>query len=113
MKKIVICGSRSWSDAQKIIRVLKQIQHPRMIVHGNAQGADRIAAEIAHKLGFTVKAIPADWEQYGKSAGFKRNIAMLEMEPEIVIAFWDGKSRGTQHTIDQAKDRGIPVLIIT
>lgn len=112
MRKILICGSRNWSDRPTVRKVLRQIKHPCEIIHGNAQGADKIGAEIAAALDFSVTAVFPDWERYGKSAGLKRNIAMLEMKPEIVIAFWDGKSRGTQHTITQARQQGIPVLVV-
>lgn len=62
-------------------------------------------------IGFDEIAVPAEWGKYGKSAGFKRNIEMLDMEPEMVLAFQVGRSSGTQHTIDQAVKRGIPVQI--
>lgn len=93
--------------------VLEILRHPVEIVHGNAPGADRIAAQAADDQGFKVTAIPAEWDRYGKSAGMKRNVQMLEMEPSIVIAFWDGKSRGTAHTIREARKRGIPVLVVS
>jgi hypothetical protein len=112
MRKIVICGSRSWTNEEKIYRVLKEIRHPREIVHGGAQGADTLAGRVAMGLGFVVTEMPADWTKWGKAAGFKRNIAMLDLEPELVIAFWDGKSKGTRHTMQEAGLRGIPVCTV-
>jgi hypothetical protein len=63
-----------------------------------------------------VTEMPADWNKHGKRAGFIRNIEMLDMlnpVEDIVIAFWDGESRGTMHTVDNARERGIPCFVIT
>lgn len=83
-----------------------------IILTGGAKGADSMAHEIAGELGFMRKVMPADWAQYGKRAGYLRNIAMLDEGPELVIAFWDGKSKGTLHTINEAEKRGIKVEIV-
>lgn len=80
-----------------------------MILHGGARGADRLADIIARALGFEVEVYPADWT-LGKYAGILRNLEMLDSKPDLVIAFWDGSSRGTKHTMDAAFKRGIPVL---
>ena len=52
-----------------------------------------------------------NYEKYGRIAPLKRNITIIE-NADMVLAFWDGKSRGTKFTIDKAKPRGIPVQII-
>lgn len=72
-----------------------------------------MAAAIGRSLGFHVEEFPADWKKEGRAAGFKRNILMLELGPDIVIAFWDWRSSGTRHTIDEAKKRGIPTEIVS
>lgn len=63
-------------------------------------------------LGLMTKVMKANWGLYGKRAGYVRNAAMLDEGPELVIAFWDDESKGTQHTIREATNRGIPVEII-
>ena len=50
--------------------------------------------------------------KYGRAAGPIRNTAMLDMKPDELIAFWDGRSRGTKNMIDQATARGVPVEIL-
>lgn len=81
-------------------------------MHGAARGADRIAARYAESLGYEVENYPADWKKHGRRAGVIRNLTMLDLGPELVIAFWNGRSRGTKNTIDEAKKRGIPVEVI-
>lgn len=112
---VLVCGSRDWTDAGAIAARLSALpgEHEQIwVLHGAARGADRIAAVEATALGFTVKAYPADWDRHGKSAGFLRNVQMLEEEPDLVLAFQIDGSRGTQHTIDEARKRGIPVEVI-
>lgn len=111
MKTILVCGSRDWIDKDIIREALPFAIEKIKIIHGGAKGADRLAGEIAKELGFEVVIFYPDWTKYGKAAGFKRNIQMLQENPDEVIAFWDGQSRGTKHTIDSAKKMNIPVTI--
>jgi hypothetical protein len=80
-----------------------------------SHGADTIAGSVADRLGWPVEAHPADWRRYGKSAGFKRNLAMLDTHPILVIAFTmiPGGTPGTRHTLTNAYRRGIPVVVVT
>lgn len=81
------------------MRRLKQTPLGTEIITGGAPGADWWAAETTRRFG-----------------GFKltdiRNIEMLDLGPDLVIAFWDGASRGTLHTMTEARKRGIPVEVI-
>lgn len=111
---VLVCGSRTWTDRQLVDRELCEFLRDRFatILHGGAKGADSMADEIAHENGFDTKVMLADWKRYGRSAGCIRNDEMLDEGPDLVLAFWDGSSHGTKHTIDQAITRGIPVKII-
>ena|SRR6187551_819498 len=113
--KILVCGSRDWVNKEVIFYALEAL-HPKNeidIIHGDAPGADRMAAEYAEALEFrSVTPYRADWKSFGKAAGFKRNLEMLDQEPDLVIAFWDGMSKGSKHTIDQAVARGIEVRVV-
>lgn len=113
---IVVCGSRSWRDSIAIWKVLRGYQGAT-VVHGGARGADSLAGKVAEDLGFPVVREPADWRPGGvvdMGAGLKRNIRMLERhQPDLVIAFWDGKSNGTMHTVREARKRGIPVRVVS
>lgn len=108
--KILVCGSLNWSDVAAIRDRIDHFAPERPeIIHGAARGADSIAGRIAEELGLTVTPMPADWDTYGKRAGFIRNSAMLDLEPDLVLAFQRARSKGTQHTVDEARRRGIPV----
>lgn len=112
--KVLVCGSRDWTDKDRIADVLADYapNHPT-IIHGDARGADLIADRVARTYGYAVKPFAADWYGMGRRAGIVRNLRMLDENPDLVIAFQINGSRGTQHTIDEARKRGIPVEVHT
>ena len=110
--KVLVCGSRSWNRADLIAVKLSQLPRGSEIIHGAARGADVTAASLARSLGIPERAYPADWRGKGKRAGIVRNLEMLDAKPDLVVAFWDGESTGTKHTINEARKRGIDVEII-
>lgn len=126
--KVVITGSRNWTDAEPIRRRLAQLPAGSIVMHGDAPGADRLAARIARDLGHTVVPFPADWSVrpdtpkwairrradgslYDVRAGQRRNVVLIDQEPHLVLAWWDGKSRGTRNCIELAIGRGIPTEV--
>lgn len=78
--------------------------HPEIdtIVSGGARGADSYAEKYAHENGLNLIVHQADWNKYGRAAGFKRNQLIWD-DSDVIIAFWDGESKGTKHTIDKYK----------
>lgn len=86
-----------------------------IIIHGAAQGADHIAGKAASALGFDVIAVPAKWHIYGRSAGPRRNKEMLDMNPNLVIAFHADitKSKGTKNMLSIARRAKIDTELIT
>jgi hypothetical protein len=114
--RVIVCGSRRWHDRQAIqerlydLTVTHAPNYP-LIVHGGARGADRLADEEAGKAGLRTEAHPADWS-LGKRAGLIRNEQMARLGADLCIAFWDGRSTGTQHMVDTAERFGIPTEVI-
>jgi len=91
---------------------LEQFPRCTELIHGGARGADKMADEIGRELGFIVVEVPADWDKYGRSAGAIRNREMLDMKPDLVIAFPTAESRGTWNCVNEARRRGIKVKIV-
>lgn len=81
------------------------------VVCGGATGADEGGKQWAEENGIPVKMFPADWKKHGKAAGPIRNREMAEYA-ESLVAFWDGKSRGTGSMISIAEDLGLHVVVI-
>lgn len=111
--KLLVCGSRTWSDRRVIARDLMEFPEDTIVMHGNAPGADRIAAQIAVAIGLQVVSFAADWIKYGKAAGPIRNRWMLDQHPDRVLAYWNGTSPGTKDMIQEARKRGIRVEVCT
>lgn len=80
------------------------------IVSGGARGVDTSAKEYAVSKGLKLTEFLPEYEKYGRSAPLKRNITIIEYA-DVVLAFWDGKSRGTKFVIDNCKKRNIPVQV--
>jgi YspA, cpYpsA-related SLOG family len=113
MEKILVCGDRNWSNYWIIHDVLSKLDRNTTIIAGHARGADIMAETIAAELGMKVISIPANWEKYGKRAGPIRNRMMLDLEPDLVIAFHNNleESKGTKDTVNEARNRGIKTEI--
>ena len=86
------------------------------IVSGGARGADALAKQYAIQSGFEYHEFPADWNRYGKSAGYIRNrqihIFIAQYQYRGVLCFWDGKSRGTKHNFGLAETYKTPLRIV-
>lgn len=100
--KIAVVGSRDFNDAQLVYEVLSRfnISH---IVSGGARGADTLAIDYAEVIGIPYTVYEANWDKYGRIAGFIRNNDIVK-NSDKVIAFWNGVSKGTQHTLICARN---------
>jgi hypothetical protein len=109
--KTIIAGSRSIRRIEVVEDAVAVSQfNITEIVSGMARGVDTLALEFAATHGIPVKQMPADWDKLGKSAGFRRNGEMANYA-DALIAIWDGKSKGTLHMINVAKERGLKVYV--
>jgi len=116
--KVAIVGSRNWPNFQQVRDYVMVLPAGTEVVSGGAPGVDAAAEGAARYRWYRCKDVPqptvfrADWSRFGRSAGPRRNAQMVEYA-DRVVAFWDGKSPGTKHTIGLAKKAGKPVEIIT
>lgn len=117
--RVVFCGSRDWFDEEPIRKLIRELKEDAdddlvTIVTGGARGADSIAHRVAKEEGCNTMIFRAQWDQYGRSAGPRRNQQMLdESEPDHVFAFKIKlESPGTDDCVRRAKKMGIPVTEI-
>lgn len=112
--KVAIVGSREFPDRSLvkdyIHKLWKELETRPTIISGGARGVDAWAEKIASECTLPTDIYPADWDRYGKSAGFKRNKKMVEAA-DAIVAFWDGESKGTKHTIDLALESSKPLNV--
>jgi len=115
--KLIIAGGRDFHDKVLLKASIDNLlelgndQDVYSIVSGMAAGADRLGVEFARKYGVTLYEFPADWDKYGKAAGYRRNADMAVFSDQL-LAFWDGKSRGTKHMIETIQKMAKPVTVI-
>ena len=106
VKKVIVAGSRSFNDYKLLKERLDYYfsNVKPIIVCGEAKGADTLGKRYAEEKGYEIERHPALWDKHGKAAGPIRNLEMAE-NADALIAFWDGKSRGTQNMISIAKNK--------
>lgn len=112
--KLAVIGSREFNDFDLLCQKLDALMQRKeitLIISGGARGADSLAERYARDRGIPTQVLKPDWEKFGKSAGFRRNMDIIEA-CEACIAFWDGESKGTLHSIGLAKKKGVPVKVI-
>lgn len=112
--KLVIAGSREFEDYELLkftVNELRKKYDIKEIVSGRARGADTLGEVYAEEHNIKCKYYPAEWNKYGKSAGYRRNVVMAEYA-DAVLVFWDGISRGTKHMIDIANNLHKPIKVV-
>lgn len=113
---IAIVGSRKFPDLELVRKYVEHLytenlgQKNYRVISGGALGVDITAELEAKKWKIFDKRFPADWDKYGKSAGYIRNHEMVKHAHEVV-AFWDGESNGTKNTMDLTKKEKKPLTV--
>ena len=111
--KVIIAGSRGIEDYELVKSAVEESGFSEQItavLSGRARGVDRLGEQWALEQGLEVLPFPAQWKRYGRRAGVLRNKFMVE-NADALIAIWDGKSRGTKNTIEEAKAKGLRVYV--
>jgi len=110
--KVGIVGSRDFKNYELFSDIMKQyLSDISWVVSGGAPGADSLAEKWAKENKKMLTIYPADWLNLGKRAGYVRNTDIVK-NSDMIIAFWDGKSKGTKHTIGLAQKMGKECKII-
>lgn len=135
---MIIAGGRKYTDYEGMERHMLDLfyilrkKYPTDSFHrdniievcGMARGADTLGKRWAKENDITVARFPANWDKNGKTAGIKRNIKMGvfaagefaavndEKPLGILVAFWDGKSKGTAHMIEVAKKKNLDIFTL-
>lgn len=124
--RIIIAGSRDFNKYgllfEECSKTIKHICDSEkfssiQIISGTARGADRLGEQFANDCGYYIKKFPADWDTFGKRAGYLRNREMAKYSIDgdnkgVLIAFWNGTSKGTKHMIDIAHELGLLVYVV-
>jgi len=107
---IAVVGSRAFPNREAVEHFVGRLAKDATVVSGGAKGVDSWAVEAAHAAGLEVIVMEADWERHGRSAGPIRNHEIVRLS-DMIVAFWDGKSRGTLNTVALAVGANVPVQV--
>lgn len=107
---IAVLGSRHFQNVDLVMEYVASLDDSTIVLSGGAKGVDTMAERCARERRLEVKIFEADWDRYGSRAGPMRN-ARIVAEADKVVAFWDGKSRGTLNSVVQTVEAGKPVLV--
>lgn len=112
--KTIIAGSRKGVDYADIeLAVANCGWKITEVIEGGAQGADNLGRSWAWNNGLPCTTMPAEWDKYGKSAGYRRNVEMSNVaEALIAIRVGGESSKGTTHMINIAKEKGLRVYVL-
>jgi hypothetical protein len=111
---VLVCGSREFPDNDFLWTFMRGLAGTDTVIVGGARGPDRQAESEARHRGVNVEVYPAPWEEHGKAAGPIRNQQMLvEGKPDMVVALYDGVSKGTADMIRRAREAGVHTYVVT
>lgn len=122
--RVIIAGSRDFNDynllKREVLNIIKNDNRPKKyvkVISGGARGADTLGERFANEMELEITRFIPDWDRLGKRAGYVRNAEMAKFAAEdgnygVLIAFWDGKSKGTKHMIDLAEKYGLEVHVV-
>jgi len=105
--KVAVIGSRRLT-VENLEKYLPE--ETTEIISGGARGVDTCAREYALSHGIKLTEFLQDYKKYGRSAPLKRNITIIE-NADLVLAFWDGSSRGTKFVIDKCRELGAYIKV--
>jgi hypothetical protein len=108
--RVAVIGSRSFNDYELLKNVLSEIKVD-ILISGGAKGADTLAEKYALKNNIKTEIFYPEWSKYGKKAGFLRNTKIIE-NADLIVAFWDGTSKGTLDSIEKSKKNNKKIIII-
>ena len=124
--RIIIAGGRDFvfvsmleESLDEYIEKLSEDDKRRItIISGGAVGADTLGERYAKERGYSLIRFPANWDKYGKRAGYIRNAEMAKYAVAdgsygVLFAFWDEESRGTKNMIETAEKYGLEVNVVS
>ena len=117
-RRLLVCGSRTITDKEWVYSQIEKYWYEHLacysdpiMIEGGARGVDLLARSYAIDNEWEIEEYPADWDKYGKSAGYIRNDIMVKKADEVLI-LWDGTSKGTKNDIDLCKKYNKPHEIV-
>lgn len=108
--KVAVIGSRDFYDYDLVKETLSTIDIT-LLISGGAKGADSLGEQYANENNIETLIFKPDWKKHGPAAGPIRNTDIVN-NANIIVAFWDGESKGTKDSVTKAEKLNKEVVII-
>jgi predicted Rossmann fold nucleotide-binding protein DprA/Smf involved in DNA uptake len=109
--KVAIVGSRHFSEPDRVSDYVGSLPRGASIITGSASGVDAAATKTARAKGIPVQVIAASFDELADaSKSAARNQRLIDA-CDVLVAFWDGTSKGTRNTVERALDSGKEVHV--
>jgi len=109
--RVAIVGSRHFSDPARVDDYVKSLPPRASIITGSASGVDAAATRAAREKGVPVQVLPASFDELADPARSAARNQRLVDACDVLVAFWDGSSKGTRTTVERALDSGKEVHV--
>jgi NADP-dependent 3-hydroxy acid dehydrogenase YdfG len=110
--KVAIVGSRHFSEPDRVSDYVNALPHGASIITGSASGVDAAATRAARAKGIPVQVIAASFDELADAAKSAARNQRLIDACDVLVAFWDGTSKGTRNTVERALDSGKEVHVL-
>jgi len=109
--RVAIVGSRHFSEPDRVTDYVKSLPPRASIITGSSSGVDAAATKAARDKGIPVQVIPASFEELADAAKAAARNQRLVDACDVLVAFWDGSSKGTRTTVERALESGKEVHV--
>jgi predicted Rossmann fold nucleotide-binding protein DprA/Smf involved in DNA uptake len=109
--KVAIVGSRHFSEPDRVADYVRSLPAKASILTGSASGVDAAATKAAREKGIPVQVMPASFDEMADASKAAARNQRLVDACDVLVAFWDGSSKGTRATVERALDSGKEVHV--
>jgi predicted Rossmann fold nucleotide-binding protein DprA/Smf involved in DNA uptake len=109
--RVGIVGSRHYREPARVAEYVQSLPARASIITGSASGVDAAATKAAREKGIPVQVIPASFEEMADASKARARNQRLVDACDVLVAFWDGSSKGTRETVERALDSGKEVHV--
>ena len=109
--RVAIVGSRHFTDLSRVGEYVKALPPRAAIITGSASGVDASATKAAREKGIPVQVVPASFDELADTSKAAARNQRLVDSCDVLVAFWDGSSKGTRTTVERALDSGKEVHV--
>ena len=109
--KVAIVGSRHFGEPARVADYVRSLPPRASIITGSASGVDAAATKAARERGIPVRVLPASFDEMGDPGKAEERNQRLVDACDVLVAFWDGSSKGTRATVERALDSGKEVHV--